>query len=287
MKKDMVLNIKGIDMEINALQRRFNSTLPDVLSEEVMHENVINYIYEHNNVLSENLIKICGLENIDVNDIKVECWFWSKQVNSYCTIELDDYYGGAFQDYPYKLIVGGTNHGNLVANGYHENNTNDIDIIYRLGDLGYHNPIHTYIDTIHNMVQEYFDKWEPIERSNREKLDTFRKFIRNHRLELVTGIYKDLAINYSYILDYSQRGGELYSMLIKHSDILLNDLNRILNGIDVDSDYFKRCKELKIIITNVRNNIRYWYENVYIYVGKIAENNIGISDVSTKILDFV
>ena len=79
----------------------------------------------------------------------------------------------------------------------------------------------------------------------------------------------------------------MYSVLLRHSDVLLTDVNRILNGIDVDHDYFARCRELKTLITQVQNDMRDWYNNVYIYVGKIAENNIGVSDISQNILDFV
>lgn len=287
MKRDIVQGIKGIDIEIDALRRRFYSkSIIDIKPEEEMHEEVVDYIYEHNDELSKILKKIGGFESIDVNDIKVECWFWSKEFNSYCTVELDEYYGGAFQGYRYKLIVGGTNHGDLVVNGYHEDNANDMDIVYKLGEL--HNTEYdTYTNTLRNMVQKYFDYWEPIKQSNREKIDAFSKYIRNHRVEMVTDIYKKLAINYSYILDYSIGGSEIYSAIMSHSDVLLTDINRILNGVDVDHDYFTRCRELKTLITKVQNNMRDWYNNVYIYVGKIAENNIGVSDMSQNILDFV
>lgn len=287
MKRDIVRGIKGIEMEIDALRRRFYSkSIITIRPEEEMQEEVVEYIYEHNDELSKILKKMSGLENIDVNDIKVECWFWSKELHSYCTIDLDDYYGGAFQGYRYKLIVGGKNHGNLVANGYHEDNANDMDIVYKLEELN-NSEYDTYTNALRNMVQKYFDYWDPIKQSNREKLDAFSKYIRNHRVKMVTDVYKKLAASYSYILDYSAGGGEMYSVLLRHSDVLLTDVNRILNGIDVDHDYFARCRELKTLITQVQNDMRDWYNNVYIYVGKIAENNIGVSDISQNILDFV
>lgn len=287
MKRDIVRGIKGIDMEIHALRRRFDAKgIRDIKPEEEMHEEVVEYIYEHNDELSKILKKIDGLENIDVDDIKVDCWFWSKELHSYCAIDLDDYYGGAFQGYRYKLIVGGKNHGNLVANGYHEDNANDMDIVYKLGELN-NKEYDTYTNTICNMVQEYFDHWDPIRQSNRKKIDAFSKYIRNHRVKLVTDIYNKLAVSYSYILDYSIGGGETYSAIMRHSDVLLTDVNRILNGVDVDHDYFARCRKLKTLITQVQNDMRDWYNNVYIYVGKIAENNIGVSDMSQNILDFV
>lgn len=287
MKKELVRSIKGIDMEIGALRRRFYSkSIIDIRPEEDMHEEVIDYIYEHNDGLSEILKKISGLENIDVNDIKVECWFSSEKLHSYCTIDLDDYYGGAFQGYRYKLIVGGKNHGSLVVNGYHEDNANDMDIVYKLGELN-NKEYDTYTNTLRNMVQKYFDHWESIKQSNRAKIDAFSKYIRNHRIELVTDIYKKLAMNYSYILDYSMGGGETYSAIITHSNVLLTDINRILNGVDVDHDYFERCLELKNLIIKVQTDMREWYDNVDKYVENIANENIGVSDMCQYILSFV
>ena len=286
MKKDLVQSIKGVDLEISALRRRFYSKLPDTMSEEELHEDVVNYIYDNNDELQQTLNKIKELKNMNVDDIKVECWFWSKQWNKYCTIDLDEYYGGAYEGYRYKLIVGGENHGNLVINGYHEDNANDMDIIYKLGDL-HITEYDTYTDDLRKIVQEYFNHWEPIKKSIKEDTDAFNRYIKNRKIEMDTDVYKNLDMRYSYILDYSDGGRKFYDALIIHSDVLLADINRRLNGVEVDHDYFARCRELKTLIIKVQTDIRDWYEKVYKYVGKIADNNIGVSDMSHNILAFV
>lgn len=285
MKKDLVSDIKGVDIEISALRRRFYSKLPNVPEEDVLHNEVFEYIIEHNNQLSKILNKIPELKNIDVNHIKVECWFYSNDVNKYCTIDLDDYYG-AFEGYRYKLIVGGDNHGNFIMNGYHEDNANDMDIVYKLGDLN-DKEYDTYTNALRDKVQTYFRYIEPIQKSNRKEIEAFSKYIRNHKLEMVTNIYKKLAVNYSYILDYSDGGREIYSVIMRYIDVLLTDINRTLNGVDVDHEYFARCRDLKTLVVKVQTDMHEWYENVDKYVDKIAKNNIGVSDVSQNILCFV
>lgn len=288
MKKELVKDIKGVDIEIAAIRRKFYSKLPDVPDEEELHDDVFDYIIDHNNTLSETFKKVPELKDIDVNDIKVECWFYSDEVEKYCTIELDDYYG-AFEGYRYKLIAGGDNHGNLVVNGYHEDNPNEIDIVYKLAHLDSKNfdTFHTYIDNLRNKVQRFFRYLEPIQKSNRNKIDKFSKYIRNHRIEMVTDVYKKLADMYLYILDYSDGGRQLYDVLITHSSVLLADINRELNGVDVDHEYFAVCRELKTLIIKVRTDMREWYENVNKYVDNIANENIGVSDMSQYILSFV
>lgn len=288
MKKELVKDIKGVDIEIAAIRRKFYSKLPDVPDEEELHDDVFDYIIDHNNTLSETFKKVPELKDIDVNDIKVECWFYSDEVEKYCTIELDDYYG-AFEGYRYKLIAGGDNHGDLVVNGYHEDNPNEIDIVYKLAHLNSKNfdTFHTYIDNLRNKVQRFFRYLEPIQKSNRNKIDKFSKYIRNHRIEMVTDVYKKLADMYLYILDYSDGGRQLYDVLITHSSVLLADINRELNGVDVDHEYFAVCRELKTLIIKVRTDMREWYENVNKYVDNIANENIGVSDMSQYILSFV
>ena len=284
-KKDLVQRITGIDVKIGSIRRRFYSKLPDVPDEDELHDKVFDYIIEHNYKLSETLKKVHELKDIDVHNIKVECWFYSDEVNTYCTIDLDGYYG-AFEGYRYKLIVGGNNHGNLIMNCYHEDNKNNYDIVYKLGELN-NSEYNKYTNDLRDKVQKYFRYWEPIMKSNREKIDAFSKYIKTHRIEMVTDIYKKLAVNYSYILDYSDGGNELYDVLMTHSSVLLTEINNILNGTTVDHDYFTRCRELKNLVTKVQKDMRDWYDNVHKYVDKIAENNIGLYDISQNILNYV
>lgn len=287
MKRDLVNDIKGVDIEVAAIRRRFHSKLPDIKPEEVLHDEVVDYIYEHDDKLQQILNKIEGLENIDVSDIKTECWFRSNLCNKdYCTIDLDDYYGGAYQGYRYKLIVGGENHGNLVVNGYHEDNMNDFDMVYNL-DNSLSNEYDAYTQNIRTMVQKHFDLWEPIEKENETKIANFNKYIKNHKINMIIDVYKKLAKNYSYILDYSDGGRELYMVLMRHSDVLLTDINRELNGVDVDHEYFAICRELKSLILKVKTDMHEWYDNVDKYVDNIATNNIGVPDMSRSILSFV
>ncbi len=287
MKKELVNDIKGVDIEIATLRRRFHAKIPDIKPQEVLHDEVVDYIYEHNDKLQQILNKIKGLENIDVTDIKTECWFRSNLDNKdYYTIDLDDYYGGAYQGYRYKLIIGGENHGNLVVNGYHEDNVNDFDMVYDLG-ISVSGEYDAYTHNIRTMVQKYFNDWEPLEEENNIKIAAFNKYIRNHRIKMVTDVYKKLAKNYSYILDYSDGGRELYMVLMRHSDVLLTDINRELNGVDVDHEYFAICRELKELILKVKADICEWYKNVDKYVDNIAVKNIGVPDMSHHILSFV
>ena len=287
MKRDLVKDIKGVDIEIAALRRRFYSKLPNIKPEELLHDEVVDYIYEHDDKLQQILNKIEGLENIDVSDIKIECWFRSNLGNKDdYTIDLDNYYGGAHQGYRYKLIVGGENHGNLVVNGYHEDNMNDFDMVYNL-DNRLSDEYDAYTQNIRTMVQKYFDDWESVEQENKTKIDAFSNYIRNHRIKMVTDVYKKLAKNYSYILDYSDGGRELYMVLMRHSDVLLTDINRILNGVDVDHKYFAICRELKSLILKVKTDMHAWYVNVDKYVENIATKNIGVPDMSRSILSFV
>jgi hypothetical protein len=289
MKRDLVNDIKGIDIEISALKRRFYAKLPDIKPEEVLHEEVVDYIHENTDKLQQILNKVPELKDIDVNQIKVYCWFWSKLCNRYVTIDMDDYYGGMYQGYRYNLIVGGDDHGDLIVNGYHEDNANDIDIVYKLGSLDRKNfdTFHAYINGIQNMVYEYFNYSEPIEKENKTKIANFNNYIRNHRIKMVTDVYTKLAKNYSYILDYSDGGRELYMVLMRHSDVLLTDINRELNGMDVNRQYFAFCRELKSLILKVKTDMHEWYVNVDKYVENIATNNIGVPDMSHNILSFV
>ena len=285
-KTDLSSSIKGIEMEIDALRRRFYSkSIITIKPEEEMQEEVVEYIYEHNEDLSKILKKVGGLEDIDVDDIKVECWFFSKELHTYCTIDLDDHYGGAFQGYRYKLIVGGKNHGNLVANGYHEDNANDMDIVYKLEELN-NSEYDTYTNTLRNMVQGYFDYWDPIKQSNREQIDAFSKYIRNHRIKLITEVYRKIASNYSLILSYNKEGNKLYDVMIRQSEILLNQTTQELNKPDIYPEYSRLCTELRDLIIVVKRDMSEWYKNVDKCIYRIANDNV-VSDIRHHILSFV
>ena len=96
-----------------------------------------------------------------------------------------------------------------------------------------------------------------------------------------------MSKHYTFVLDYSDGGRETYNSIMTHSKILINDINREVLGFSIDKEYFILCKNLKILVNNVRKDIQEWYENVDKYIDIIAYNNIGVSDISTIILSFV
>jgi len=284
-KTDLVNSIKGIDIEVAAIRRRFESKLPYIKDEEELHEEVVDYVYEHNDRLSEILKKVPELKDIDVNDIKLQCWVWSNICNQYCTIDLDNYYGGMYQPYRYMLIVGGENHGDLVVNGYHEGNTNKFDIVYKLGEY-LSNEYDAYINDIRKMVTDYFNNYDPIKKENQRKKADFNRYIRNHRVKMITDVYNKLAKNYSFILSYTNSGNVLYEVMMRHSRVLLDETIQEMNKTNVDPEYLTSCKELNALITSVMNDMREWYENVDKCIYRIANDKV-VNDVRHHILSFV
>ena len=284
-KTDLVNSIKGIDIEISAIRRRFESKLPYIKPEEELHEKVIDYVYDNNDRLSKILNNVPELKVIDVNDIKIECWVWSNICKQYCTIDLDEYYGGGYEPYLYKLIVGGENHGDIVMNGYHEDNTNNFDIVYKVGGL-HNDEFDTYTSDIRLMVEQYFRYYDPIKEENEIKKDNFNKYIRNHRIELITEVYRKIASNYSLILSYNKKGNQLYDVMIRQSEILLDQATQELNKTNVDPEYSKLCTELYKLITSVISDMSEWYENVDKCIYRIANDKV-VSDVRHHILSFV
>ena len=283
MKKDLVSSIKGIDMEISALRRRFNSKLPDIKPERELHEEVGDFVYlDDNDRLTEILNKVPELKDINVNNIKLVCWVWSNTHNQYYTIDLD--YAPTMA-YRYNLIIGGKNHGDLVVNGHHHDNANNFDIVYKLhGYLS--NEYDTHTSDIREMITDYFDYYDPIKKENQRKTADFDRYIRNHRVKMVTEVYTTLANNYSFILGYTEAGNKVYDVMMRHSWTLLDETIKEMNHTGIDPEYWTLCKELNALITSVISDMKEWHDNVDKCIYRIA-NDKAVNDIRHNILSFV
>ena len=282
-KTELVNSIKGIDMEIAAIRRKFNSELPHIKPQRELNEEVGDFVYlDDNDRLSEILNKVPELKDINVNNIKLVCWVWSNTHNQYYTIDLD--YAPTMA-YRYNLIIGGKNHGDLVVNGHHDDNANNFDIVYKLhGYLS--NEYDTHTSDIREMITDYFDYYDPIKKENQRKIADFDRYIRNHRVKMITEVYKTLANSYSFIIGYTKNGTKLYDVMMRHSGVLLDETIRELNRPNIDPEYLTLCRELNELITSVTSDMTEWYENVDKCIYRIANDKV-VNDVRHHILSFV
>jgi len=187
--------------------------------------------------------------------------------------------------YRYNLIIGGKNHGDLVVNGHHHDNANNFDIVYKLhGYLS--NEYDTHTSDIREMITDYFDYYDPIKKENQRKIADFDRYIRNHRVKMITEVYKTLENSYSFIIGYTKNGTKLYDVMMRHSGVLLDETIRELNRPNIDPEYLTLCRELNELITSVTSDMTEWYENVDKCIYRIANDKV-VNDVRHHILSFV
>jgi len=292
-KVTLVKSIKNINCKINGLTKRFINTLDEVEDETERMDELMEYIHNNINDFKIMFTKYNCLPEININNVRFRLYYYDKQLKGICGIDLDDYYG--IELYQYDLIIGGPNHGNLIINGNYDENINDYDIIHNLNTSSrmINSPIlksiedYDCIDTFKKIIQNMYDNNHKMCTNNDIKRKQFKSYIRKHRVELITDVYKKLSKDYTFVLDYSDGGRETYNSIMTHSKILINDINREVLGFSIDKEYFILCKNLKILVNNVRKDMQEWYENVDKYIDNIANDKIGVSDISSVILKYV
>ena len=284
MKKEIVKNIKDIDYKTNIVKQQFINSLDDVEDESNLQDELMEYIVNNKEDFNIMFTKYDCLPEINIYNVRFRLYYYDNYKKDIYGIELDDYFG--IELYQYDLIIGGPNHGQLTINGYHDENKNDYDIIH---DLNTSSNIEDYacLDNFKVFIQNMYDNHIKKCNDNADKRKKFKLYIRKFRVKLITDVYKKLSKEYTYILDYSDGGRETYHTIMMHSQILLNEINRELLGFMFDKEYFKQCKNLKILVRNLRKDMQEWYDNVPKYIDNISINNIGASDISRIILSFV
>ena len=293
---DISSSIKGIDIEIAGLRRLYMNKQKKGY---VSRDELIDYIdIKSYNMLPEILGNYEELQEINIEDIKVLCYFW---IDDGCKIhdkvDLDSYYGtiniyGHDGDiigsqpslYRYTLNIGGKKHGKFVINAEHPDNDNTRDIVYELDP--YFTYEYMYFKDIAEMSQHYYDKIIKQIKINKLQGMYINKYIRNHRIELITEVYRKIASNYSLILSYNKEGNWLYDVMIRQSEILLDQLIEELNKSDIDPEYSRLCTELYDLIAMVKSNMSEWYKNAHRCVYRIANDKV-VLDVRHHILSFL
>ena len=296
-KTDISRSIKGIDIEIDAVRRRLYMNKHKQKG-YINGDVLIDYIDINSyTMLPEILGNYEELREIDIEDIKVLCYFWiDDERKMHEKVDLNSYYGtidiyddGNIIDwqpalYRYTLNIGGKNHGKFVINAEHPDNDNTSDIVYQLDpDSTYE---YTYFKEIAEMSQRYYDKIKKQIKINNLQDMYINKFIRNHRVKMITEIYTKLSNYYSLILSYNNEGNLLYDVMIRQSGILLDQATQEMNKPHIDPEYLMLCKELYSLITIVISDMSEWHENVDKCIYRIA-NDKAINDVRHHILSFV
>lgn len=287
MKREIVHNIKSIDIAVDGYKRRFERTLPEYKYEEELHEEIMDYVYENNNMLSEILHKYDKLKDIDVNDIKLVCWYKPKSVNQYCTIDLDECYGGMYTFYRYYLVIGGENHGNFIIND-HPDNSNDGfgEIVYKLGNWD-NDEYHAYINSIRDMVINYFTYWEPIEEEIKLKRQNFKNYIERFRADTMLEIYKKIDQYHPFILGYGNKSRELYYAMYNNSTRILYDIQVKLRESNQNTEYFVVLNELRETMESVQRKMKDWFENGQKCVYHVCKQYNIPSEINKQIMCFV
>lgn len=295
-KTDISNSIRGIDIKLYGLRQRLymNKQKKGYIS----RDELIDYIDTNSyTMLPEILGNYEELREINIEDIKILCYYWIDDERTIQeSVNLDSYYGiiESYQDgdivdwepslYRYTLNIGGKKHGKFVINAEHPDNDNTSDIVYQLDpDSTYE---YMYFKELAEMSQCYYDKVKKQKIKNKIQDMYIKKYIRNHRIELITEVYRKIASNYSFILSYSKEGNKLYDVMIRQSGILLNQATQELNKPDTDLEYSRICTELYDLITMVKSDMSEWYENVDKCVYRIANDN-AVCDVGVHILSFV
>jgi hypothetical protein len=295
-KTDISNSIRGIDIKLAGFRRRLymNKQKKGYIS----RDELIDYIDINSyTMLPEILGNYEELREINIEDIQVSCYYWIDDERTIQeSVNLDSYYGISISDqdddivdwvpslYRYTLNIGGKKHGEFIINAEHPDNDNTSDIVYQLDpDSTYE---YTYFKEIAEMSQRYYDKVKKQKKINKLQDMYINKYIRNHRIELVTEVYRKIASNYSLILSYNNEGNLLYDVMIRQSEKLLDQATQELNKSNVDPEYSRVCTELYDLITMVKSDMCEWYENVDKCIYRIA-NDKALNDVRHHILSFV
>jgi len=295
-KTDISNSIRGIDIKLAGFRRRLymNKQKQGYIS----RDELIDYIDINSyTMLPEILGNYEELREINIEDIKILCYYWIDDERTIQeSVNLDSYYGISMSDqdddfvdwvpslYRYTLNIGGKKHGEFIINAEHPNNDNTSDIVYQLDpDSTYE---YTYFKEIAEMSQRYYDKVKKQKIKYKIEDMYIKKCIRNHRIELITEVYRKVASNYSLILSYNKQGNQLYDVMIRQSKILLDQATQELNKPDTDPEYSRICTELYDLITMVKSDMSEWYENIDKYICRIAIDN-AVGDVGVHILTFV
>jgi hypothetical protein len=295
-KTDISNSIKGIDIKLAGFRRRLYMNKQK--KGYVSRDELIDYIDINSyTMLPEILGNYEELREINIEDIKILCYYWIDDERTIQeSVNLDSYYGiiESNQDddiidwepslYRYTLNIGGKKHGEFIMNAEHPDNDNTSDIVYQLDpDSTYE---YMYFKEIAEISQRYYDKVKKQKIKYKIQDMYIKKYIRNHRIELITEVYRKVASNYSLILSYNKQGNQLYDAMIRQSKILLDQATQELNKPNVDPEYSRLCTELYDLITMVKNDMSEWYENIHKYICRIAIDN-AVGDVGVHILTFV
>ena len=124
-----------------------------------------------------------------------------------------------------------------------------------------------------------------IKQSNQGQIDAFSKYQKSPD-KADYEVYRKIASNYSLILSYNKEGNKLYDVMIKQSEILLNQTTQELNKPDIYPEYSRLCTELRDLIIVVKRDMSEWYKNVDKCIYRIANDNV-VSDIRHHILSFV
>ncbi len=297
-KTDITSSIRGIDINLAGIRRRLYMSKQKKGYANI--DELIDYIDINSyTMLPEILGNYEELQEINIEDIKVLCYYWIDDERTiHDSVNLDSYYGfvDTYDDddeevidsqpsfYRYTLKIGGKNHGKFIINAEHPDNDNNSDIVYQLDpDSTYE---YMYFKEIAKMSQRYYDKVKKQNIIYKLKEMYIKKYIRNHRIELITEVYRQISNNYSLILNYNNKGKNLYDAIIRQSEILLDQTTVELNKPYTDQEYSRLCTELYVLIVMVKSNMSEWYINAHRCVYRIANDKV-VSDVRHQILSFV
>lgn len=286
MKREIVHNIKSIDIAVDGFKRRFEKSLPEYKYEEELHEEIMEYVYDHMDELSSYLSHYPELKDIN-NNIKVECWFTNKEDNTAATVDLDYYYS-QMEPCRYTLVIGGKRHGYLVVNDDHPDNANygNGDIVYNLSQYlcGKYN---LHIHTLRDMVQDYFDRWLPIKKEIKLKRQNFKSYIENFRVDTMLDIYKQIDQYHPFILGYGDKSRELYYAMYNNSTRILYDIRVKLHESNLNTEYFVTLNELRETIESVQRKMKDWFENGQKCVYYLCKQHNIPSEINKQIMCFV
>lgn len=297
-KIDILSGLTGINTMMPELRMKFNKIDRYKLMSEVQEckDELIEYIDINSyTMLPEILGNYEELREINIEDIKVSCYFWIvKERKLQGEVDLNIYYGvDHIHDdviyseparYRYTLIIGGKEHGKFIINAEHPDNDNTSDIVYELDpDSSYE---YMYFKEVAELSKRYYDKQNRRRLTREIEAMYVEKCIRNQRIKMLTELYTTIADNYSLILSYNKKGKHLYNVIIRQSGRLLNRVTDEMNKIRFDPLYSRLCKELYELITMVKSNMIEWYENVDKCIYSIA-NNMLVKDIRHHIISFV
>ena len=290
-KREISHSIKSIDIATDGLRRRFESKIPDIKEEEELCEEIMEYVYESN--LSVLLSNHSDLRDITIDDIKLECWSFDKDNNTYYALDLDYYYIG-MESCRYTLIIGGSHHGDLIIHDDHPDNANynSGDIVIKLPQCLYSEypdfpVLIASINHVRNMIQDHFDRWLPIKKEIKIKRRNFKAFVERFRVNAMHDIYKQLDQYYAFIIGYNDESRKLYYAIYSNNNRILDDIQDRLRGPNLDDQCIDQLVDLRETIENVQRKMKEWFENGQKCLYHVcAQHNIP-NEINKQIMCFV